>query len=182
MNLGDAVVQMKQGDSYVGQHNFQIQEFRRPEFEVSATANDGMHLIGEPQRATVKAAYYAGGALTGAPVRWRVVGEQRSRSRPRLRDHLVFGIWEPWWRSSWGGSGGGNLANTVVSWATDAKGMHSIAIDPKSMKPNRATSIEAEASITDVNRQVWSAKATMLVHAANVYAGIKADRLICRAR
>ncbi len=175
VNLGAANVQMKRDDdAYIGNHAFQIQEFRRPEFEVSASVNDGVHLIGESQRATVKAAYYAGGALTGAPVRWRVVGSNASFTPPG-RDQFTFGIWEPWWRSYWGGSG--NLTTTVVKGTTDSRGTHSIAIDPKSMKPNRATSIEAEASITDVNRQVWSSKANMLVHAANVYAGIKADRL-----
>ncbi len=59
-------------------HNFQIQEFRRPEFEVTAR-NDtpGPYFAGESAVVAVEAKYYAGGALPNADVTWKV-----THSRP----------------------------------------------------------------------------------------------------
>lgn len=158
-------------------HNFQVQEFRRPEFEVSANVSDGVHIVGEPASATVKAAYYAGGALQGAPVNWTIVANQASFTPPG-RDSFIFGFWEPWWhhygwapRSSLGG------VHHVVQGATDSRGMHRVAITEKSVKPERATSIEATATVADVNRQRWTARASMLVHSATTYVGVKPERM-----
>jgi len=36
--------------------------------------------------------------------------------------------------------------------------------------------VAAEATITDVNRQTWTSTATVLVHPANLYVGLKSDR------
>ena len=49
-------------------HGFQIEEFRRPEFEVTAQASQGPFLVGGGGDVTVNAKYYAGGPLPGAPV------------------------------------------------------------------------------------------------------------------
>ena len=76
MNLGEATLELEangnitNGDEY--QHNFEVQEFRRPEFEVSALASEGPHFIGGYATATVNANYYAGGALPNAEVKWSV--------------------------------------------------------------------------------------------------------------
>src|SRR5690606_29570135 len=71
-NLGWASVQLTaEGQSFGGtgyRHSFQIQEFRRPEFEVSSSASEGPHMVGGSADIEAKASYYAGGALQGAPV------------------------------------------------------------------------------------------------------------------
>ena len=48
------------------QHAFEVQEFRRPEFEVTAKSSEGPHLVGEHAIATVSATYYSGGGLPNA--------------------------------------------------------------------------------------------------------------------
>ena len=60
-------------------HSFQVQEFRRPEFEVSAQASQGPFLVGGGGDVTVDAKYFAGGPLPGA--RRDVV---RDRAQTRL--------------------------------------------------------------------------------------------------
>ena len=162
--------------STIAYHSFQVQEFRRPEFEVSAQVSGGVHLVGETANATVKAAYYAGGALQGAPVNWNVVASKGSFTPPG-RDSFIFGLWEPWWRHGdyWGGRG--ERTNYVVTGTTDSSGQHRIDIATKSVKPERATSIEATATVADVNRQRWTARANLLVHAATTYIGVKPERM-----
>ena len=56
MNLGAANLQL----TAVGQghmHVFQVQEFRRPEFEVNASASEGPHLLGAHAEVTVTAVW-----------------------------------------------------------------------------------------------------------------------------
>ena len=71
-------------------HRFEVQEFRRPEFEVKAAASEGPFTIGSHATVTVSAAYYAGGALPGAELSWRVATTPAS-FRPPNRDDFVFG-------------------------------------------------------------------------------------------
>jgi hypothetical protein len=56
MNLGQAVLQLEAvGGPLAGQHahGFQVQEFRRPEFEVKAAASEGPFLVGGAVTVTV---------------------------------------------------------------------------------------------------------------------------------
>lgn len=57
-------------DSY---YSFQIQEFRRPEFEVKAQPEgEGPYFLGDDATVSVSAQYYAGGPLPGAETTWTV--------------------------------------------------------------------------------------------------------------
>ena len=77
-------------------HTFRIQEFRRPEFEVSASASQGPHKVGGSANVTVKAKYYAGGGLPNAEVNWTVSSSVGSFTPPNRKGY-VFGSWTPWW-------------------------------------------------------------------------------------
>src|SRR5205814_4964014 len=59
---------------------------------------------------------------------------------------------------------------------TDSSGKHRLRIDFDSVKPARPSSVTAEASVEDVNRQTWTSTATMLVHPANLYVGLKSEK------
>jgi alpha-2-macroglobulin len=49
-------------------------------------------------------------------------------------------------------------------------------IDFDSVRPARASSVTASASVTDVNRQTWSSETTLLVHPSDLYVGLKSDK------
>src|SRR5262249_55018688 len=74
-------------------HSIQVEEFRRPEFEVNAQASQGPFLVGSSGDVTVNAKYFAGGPLAGAPVAWSVSASQTSFTPPN-RDDYIFGAWE----------------------------------------------------------------------------------------
>src|SRR6185503_718804 len=76
MNLGYAYLRLEafanRGlPNFAHSHLLQVQEFRRPEFEVKAQGSEGPHFVGGSATATVNAAYYAGGGLSNAEVNWR---------------------------------------------------------------------------------------------------------------
>ncbi len=132
MNLGYAnlqlyangVIDADNGRDYY--HQFQVQEFRRPEFEVTTTASDGPHFVGDSATATVNAAYFAGGPLANADVYWNVTSTPGSYTPPNW-DDFTFGTWTPWW--GWGRYGDfGVEVSTAQSFEgkTDAGGDHTV--------------------------------------------------------
>jgi uncharacterized protein YfaS (alpha-2-macroglobulin family) len=177
MNLGPATLHLEaRGTSLPGSeytHGFEVQEFRRPEFEVKASASEGPHVVGGHATVTVSAAYYAGGALPGAEVSW-VVRATPGHFRPPNRDDFVFGTFVPWWEP--GPARAGPERVETMSARTDASGLHHLRIDFIRSDPPRPQLVHAEATVADVNRQAWTAGADLLVHPSERYVGLRAER------
>ncbi len=180
MNLGTAFLQLSLSTSRgygEYQHSIQVQEFRRPEFEVTATASEGPYFVGDSAAATVAATYYAGGPLPGAAVQWTVTAAPGSY-RPPNWDEFDFGYWTPWWLHWQSKSYGPDDSDTRVKdydATTDAAGEHALRVTFDGVQPPRATVITAEASVMDVNRQAWAASTTLLVHPADLYVGLRSQ-------
>lgn len=180
MNLGNATMKfettstMKAFDERDHEHYFQVQEFRRPEFEVTArNETEGPLFVGDHADVSVLASYYAGGGLPNAEVEWRIVSAPTTFTPPNRADY-VFGKWSPWWKDE----SENNKDNTgTFTGQTDVTGKHRLRIDFDSVKPSRPSTLVAEASVKDVNRQSWTAETTMLVHPASLYVGLKSDKV-----
>ncbi len=151
-----------------------IAEFRRPEFEVTATAQEPFYFLGQRGVVTAQASYFAGGALPGADVEWFVRAEPTGFIPPG-RDDFQFGTWRPWWVRGYApyGETGAAEAHTGL---TDATGQHRLAIDFEGVHPPSAVSFQAEATVMDVNRQAWTGSASFLVHPASHYVGLRANK------
>lgn len=164
-------------------YNFQIQEFRRPEFEVMArNEEEGPFFIGEDAVVAVSAQYFAGGPLPSAETTWNVNSTPSSYSPPGWSD-FTFGQWTPWWRfpvydyafeMDYGFGGGGNYQN--YSGRTDPSGNHYLHMAFAGADEARPYSVMAEAVVMDVNRQSWAATTSLLVHPADRYVGLRSTR------
>ncbi len=184
-NLGTAqlVLKAKQAASSVDAdndyanyvHHFQIQEFRTPEFEVKASVAAGPFVGDQVVNASVAANYYAGGALPGAPVEWQVSAETSTYTPPNQSD-WSFGFGLPEWFSYWRPFTGHDAVNASFSSKTNAEGQHHLAVSTKGSEFARPLSFTAQASVSDVNRQTWSASTRWLLHPADVYVGMKTAR------
>ena len=181
-NLGYSRIDLSTNSSLSGasySHQFQIQEFRRPEFEVTTKVeSEAPHFVGGKADLSVEAKYYAGGGLASAETNWTVTATPTNYTPPNRGDY-TFGTWVPWWRTydygDYGRGFGGGTTQTFKG-VTDASGRHLLKIDFESVKPPRPYSVSASASVQDVNRQTWSSTATLLVHPADLYVGIKTPR------
>ena len=178
-NLGYARIDLSTNTAISGgsySHQFQIQEFRRPEFEVtSRVETEAPHFVGGSALMSVEAKYYAGGGLANADANWTVSASPTSYTPPNRGD-FTFGTWVPWWRgySYDGGYVGGSTQS--FKGVTDASGKHLLKIDFDSVKPPRPYTITASSSVMDVNRQTWSSSTSLLVHPASLYVGIRTPR------
>src|SRR6185503_7035181 len=179
MYLGNASVKfktasaMKAFDGYDFDHPFQVQEFRRPEFEVVAkNETEGPLFVRDHADVLVTASSFAGGGLTNTEVQWSVTASPTTFTPPNRGDY-TFGKWIPWWRSE---NQNGEISNRIFRGRTDASGKHRLRIDFDSVKPARPSTLTAQATVQDVNRQTWTSTATMLVHPANLYVGLRSDK------
>ncbi|MGW8226592.1 MAG: alpha-2-macroglobulin family protein [Anaerolineales bacterium] len=166
-------------------HQFQILEFRRPEFEVAArNETEGPYFAGEHAIVAVEANYYAGGPLPNAEVSWLVSSTPTNYSPPNWPD-FHFGIWQPWWwyyepMMSFEGPGPFGAEQGEVETfegLTDASGNHFLRLDFDEPGEARPYSLFAEATVFDVNRQAWSGGTSLLVHPGELYVGIRSERI-----
>lgn len=176
------------------QHQFQIQEFRRPEFEVTARAETpGPYFVDEPATVAVDANYFSGGPLPDAPVEWWVATRPASYSPPGW-DGFTFGQWIPWWGPfpdyGFGRGFDADVAfdpffddpanSEFYAGTTDAGGTHYLQMDFDGDGDGLPTTVSATASVTDVNRQTWSSTTDVLVHPGALTVGVRATRSFVR--
>jgi len=180
-NLGHARLELYAQGSLSGleatwyYHSFQIQDFRRPEFEVTArNETTGPYFVGEHAVVAVEAAYYAGGPLPNAEVSWYVTSSSTNYQPPNWPG-FTFGTWTPWWWYYYEGSNDGPIVQTF-SGVTDASGNHFLRQDFVSVAEPRTYSVLAEATVFDVNRQAWAGTTSLLVHPADLYVGMRSER------
>ncbi|WP_152974031.1 alpha-2-macroglobulin family protein [Levilinea saccharolytica] len=183
VNLGQAYINL-QAQGGLGNlsntafgHGFQIQEFRRPEFEVTArNESSAPYFAGESAVVAVEAKYYAGGALPNAEVVWQVSSAPGSYSPPNWPD-FTFGSWTPWWYYGKGGPYGYDGPNfdqsQTFTGQTDASGTHFLKLDFGFDTQPRPRTFTAQATVMDVNRQAWTSQTSLLVHPANLYVGLR---------
>ena len=185
-NLGPASVSLTadglgiSGRSHT--HRFDIQEFRRPEFEVTARAGEGPHFVGRHTNVTVAASYYAGGGLPNAEVGWKVFRSD-ARFLPPNRADFAFGKAEDWWwrsRATRRGARSGDEPETFPG-RTGPNGEHRVRVDFDALEPAYPMALRFEGTVTDVNRQAWTGTANVLVHPAEVYVGVRQARTFVKA-
>ncbi len=176
-------------------HELQVQEFSRPDFEVTTDIETSApHFLGDELHIDATAEYFAGGALAGSTVDWQVTGNTTSYSPPNWPDYN-FGIWTPWWFDyGFGGGGrgfgddfgggfgfGGGGVTEFWNATTSGDGAHGLsAIITTEGKP-RPISINANATVIDVNRQPISSSTTALIHPADLYVGLRGGRTFVSA-
>jgi uncharacterized protein YfaS (alpha-2-macroglobulin family) len=172
MNLGGANLEFQLEDGGDHTHSFQVQEFRRPEFEITARVSEAPHFVGTFATATMTAAYYAGGGLADTEVDWSVTSRPTNYTPPNRSDY-TFGKFIPWWIAR---NENGDTKRQEFKGRTDAAGKHTLRMDFDGVTPPQASSVTAEARVQDVNRQTLATTTTLLVHPADVYVGLKSAR------
>ena len=187
VNLGQLSVEFRfkedsQNSDY--SHNFQVQEFRRPEYEVTVKAETSApYFVGETAALETEAKYYSGGYLMNAPTEWAVYANQTKYTPPN-RDDFNFGSFVPWWinnyESDYGYRNYGSPQSVNFSGVTGADGKHRINVDFVAAAPARPYTLTANAGVQDVNRQTIADSTALLVHPSALYVGLRTPRAFVR--
>ena len=132
-------------------------------------------------------------------VEWTVTTRQATYSPPNW-DDFAFGVWIPWWFDDFFGGGfasDGFYESDVFfgdfwpqidpaevetfSGRTDAGGTHYLQMDFDGDGEGLPTTVSAEATVFDVNRQAWSDGTDLLVHPGRAVCRSAQRAHLCRA-
>ncbi|HYF61518.1 MAG TPA: alpha-2-macroglobulin family protein, partial [Herpetosiphonaceae bacterium] len=141
----------------------EVQEFRRPEFVMTVSATENPWVAGNQAQVTVEAAYYAGGPVADAEVAWAIKDSWHTLAAAKS-----FG--SGW---AWGHGSRDRVSAPTLRGRTDAAGRHTLALEFPLLLARAPLELTVEATVTDVNRQAWSASTTVVVHPARLYAGLR---------
>jgi alpha-2-macroglobulin len=206
--LGGAQVAVSVDDAGVrgaATANFQIQEFRRPEFEVVTRVESAQpNVLTQPVTVAAAAQYFSGGVLADAPTTWQVTTSTGTYSPPNW-SQFSFGVQQPYWMSEFGPGGFGlrgdigisgpvgngfsspccipqpqNQKVATYAGRTDSTGTHYLQLNFDGQKPDLPVMVSANASVTDVNRQSFASNLEVLVHPSTLYVGIQSTRQFVR--
>lgn len=75
-----------------------------------------------------------------------------------------------------GFNGYGRFGSQIFQSVTGDDGCHRLAIATKPGSEPRPWSLSAEATVEDVNRQAWTASASLVVHPSALYVGLRSER------
>lgn len=185
-------------------HQFEVQEYRAPEFEVKVERPSAAPLMyGDTLAAEVKANYLHGAPMVGAQVSYTLRRED-TPYRPPGGENEAFTFGQGsmfWWGWDWERGGfqpsGRGLLVRQGNGQTDTRGIlpvsHVLAAvetawgkKPKtdakqSDEPPGASTYTLEANVVDENRQSIAGRSTYVVHPASEYAGVRSDRTVYKA-
>jgi len=92
------------GGSYVGGQNFRVEEYKKPEFEITVEPSTTHAKLGGRLTAVIKAKYYFGAPVTDATVSYKVFREEYTHGYyfPGRWDWLYgAGYGQPWYEYPW---------------------------------------------------------------------------------
>jgi uncharacterized protein YfaS (alpha-2-macroglobulin family) len=184
--LGMYQVQVRRGNRGFGGGNFRVEEYKKPEFEVTVDAPTEPVMLGEKITATIKAKYYFGSPVTNAKVKYKVTRTTHSERWYPVgpwdwfygTGYWWFGYdydWYPGWKS-WG-----CFRPTPFWWphsydppevvaeqevAIGADGTVKVEFDTaaaKAIHPDQDHSYQISAEVVDASRRTIVGQGTVLV-------------------
>ncbi len=155
---------------------FEVQEYRKPEYEVTVTTDKARYLQGEAIEATINARYYFGAPVARGQVKYSIY-----RS----------GYYFPYWRVLWGaedddfgeydyeGYGGQEIKQGAGQ--LDADGLLKIQVPTPLDENRRAYRYRIDARVTDAaNREISGSRSVLVVY-STVVVLLDTNRYVYRA-
>lgn len=194
------------GANWHGGANFRVEEYKKPEFEVTVEPGATHTKLGDTITAKIEATYYFGGPVTNAEVRYKVFREEYRHAiyPPGAWDWLYgpgYGYawyaydWFPWWgwvrccRVApvwwWGYFGYGGPARPVRELVQQGEGRIGedgtldVEVDTASalrVSPDRDHRYVIQAEVRDASRRVITGEGAVKVTRQAYYATVYATR------
>lgn len=142
--------------------DFEVAEYRKPEYEVSVTPLETRVISGGKIKARIKAAYYFGAPVANAKVKYSVYAANDYQGRYRLMQRPdYYGFFDDWSDDENGSYSYGGDYITEGTAQTDTTGEALVEIDTAKLNPASASPYEndypekkykIEAEVTDLSR------------------------------
>ena len=170
-----------EGDEHIGGGGFDVAEYRKPTFQVTAQPQVKDVLVGDTIQVTADAQFFSGGSVVNGQANWYV------RSRP-----YYFSAGSEFRRYSFRdferdryyyGSGPYNPTTTVAedSGTTDGRGQIGIDIPAELNEDQGSRRFDVEVTVTDIAGNAVSGRTDVVVHRSLLYPGIRPGRTVATA-
>lgn len=165
--------------------NFLVAAYRKPDFRVDVAmkpGGDGLAVAGAPLQASVSAKYLFGGLMARRPVKWSLTRQPTMSVPAAITDRFsaqqyAFGYFPS---RSLESPSNGNVAGATV--ALDAQSALTLSL-PTEAKTNVAYEYTLEGDVEDVSRQHIANRASVVLHPAPWYIGLKRpDNFVSQAK
>lgn len=162
--VGSYAVTVTQNDASLTK-NFRVEAYRVPTFEVKVSSHEARAWVrGQNGKASIEARYLHGGPLAAREVEYQVLRSPVPFTPAGLPGYVFSRSHDAQ-----------NLAGSVKGSTEKLDGQGRIGVDFPVDFPTDAGAMRyvVQAAVTDVDRQVYAGRLSMLVHPAEVYVGVK---------
>lgn len=172
VELGDATVNLNVGASTSykpasSRHEttFKIQEFRRPEFEVSVESDKNELVLGDFAVVDAKGSYRTGSVLPHSKVHWHVKSQSTAFSAAGF-EGFTFDSKEFEDEDR-------NTAESSLNGVSGKDGIDKLKLRCAALAAIEPVDLVVDATVQDLNRQEWTQTTRVKVHPADLYVGLK---------
>lgn len=164
---GDPQIKDVEGPSFgVG---FQVAEYRKPEYEISAETDKPEYVQGQEIKVTAQAGYYFGGPVKNGQVHW-VLSSVDYGFQYVGKGNYSWMDWD-WYDQPAGPRFGGALSQG--DGRTDAQGRFTFSVPADVGKFTQSQHFTFDITVTDLNNQAVSTQAGAVVHKGAFYIGLQ---------
>jgi len=178
--LGYYQIAAQLGGEYAPAINFQVAEYRKPEFQVDVETDKDACVQGDTINVAAQATYYFGGPVADAYVRWSLL------SANYFFNYKGKGYWDftdyEWWE--WRYQEGYGAYGELISQGegrTDKEGRFTFSVPAEIAEKTLSQLFTIEVSVTDVNNQEVSNRTAVVVHKGLFYIGLRPQRYVSTA-
>ncbi len=167
-------------DRLVGSLNFNVAEYRKPEFQVKVSATPANILGGDSFMANVQADYYSGGGVASSQVDWTLTAEPFYFNPPdEFSSYSFSDVDEDVYQETTNQDTGSKVIGEGQG-STDASGKFSLSLPADLSDSKTSRQLTFEATVTDLAKTAVSGRATVVAHLSSVYPGIRPTAYIGR--
>jgi hypothetical protein len=160
--VGDYTATVTMGD-YFCTRSFHVEEYRVPTFQVVVSDSGASWANESETTVNAVASYFKGGVLAGRPLSWRVYRQPTDYAPPGFPGY-VFTL-----ERDIASAGTVEESTTTL----DSQGGASLTFTPSHQDEWGPMNYIVQASVTDSDQQNYAGRLTRLVHATDVYVGLR---------
>lgn len=150
--------------------SFRVEEYRAPQFRVDVETKQKSLVAGDALEGQVFARYLFGGAMNDAQVKWSAHKSSTSFFTDVAPD-FTFRQETWWWDDNQPQDASGFFASG--EGRVDEKGAFAVKAGTTDAPGEKPYEYTLEAEVTDVNRQTVAGRASVTVHPAQYYVGLR---------
>jgi uncharacterized protein YfaS (alpha-2-macroglobulin family) len=171
-------VSLPGSDTIIGSVNFNVAEYRKPEFQVLVSAQPTDVLAGQSSTFQVQADYYSGGGVSNAEVAWTLSASPFFFQPPDDLSAYTFTDYDEEFYRYYQETSSGSEMIAQGTGRTDASGRFTISLPADLSDSKTSRSFVFEATVTDLSQSAVSGRVSIVGHRSKIYPGIRPSTYI----